>query len=1160
MANQQHPALKTPFGTRAQSANHPLSSYLLRLMELKQSNLCLSADVTTARELIYLAEKTGPSIVVLKTHYDLISGWDYSPKTGTGAKLAALARRYGFLIFEDRKFADIGKTVQMQYTAGTARIIEWAHITNINIHAGKDSVRALAEAAAKWRERIKYEVRTSVSVGTPLSDSFEDDEDGNGAGVGGIGGSSSSMASPPIAGSSSSGGGPPPSMYGRDADGRKGSIVSITTVTQSFEPADSPRLSKSMSGEGVDDLVFPGIEEAPMERGLLILAQMSSKGCLMTPDYTAACVEAARENRRFVMGFVAQEGLNSEPDDDFITMTPGCKLPPQGEEENGPLEGDGLGQQYNTPTKLIGLGTDIVIVGRGIIKADDPQSEAERYRRKAWSAYQERCDREHVDSPCGNCVSRNKQDVCRYESLPAPPSTSKRNKLDGQPRLLQKQETSPQDSASHLEHLDLGEISPSKEANFGYANTTPAGCNGVSTLGLLLKIDKVTASGQQGDAADHLTRITADSDRRVSDVGIRERYKSILRRLPNRDHVERLAEIFLEELNPNYYPLEPDLFRNQLAEWYKVHVDVLEKSGPYALTPEMRPFGALLFEIIAIALLLLPSEGPLATHYKELKDGGGIKVVDLAMDYSESGVAILSLLGKRQMSLTTIQAGFIRANFLKYSALVTEAWHAIGSVIRDAQEIGLHREALEPKPEAVTAGDGDPHAAAAAVLRNQWHIQHRRRLWHILFMWDAHTAAVLGRPTSVGEDVQLPLPVDCLLPRDRSSTPVQPRSADDPPTPLTRMLWALRAIKHLRQILKLEAKGTNPRNFAYVDKLHQDLERLEDEIPPQFRLENPDTSFDDHPDCRWLRSQRTLLPQMSAFNFIVLHRQYVFTRTQSRTEALKACLKMLGAQQIQFAAMKPEQYRAFSIFFGTFDAVILLATLYIVFPKEHLDLLPDALQHFRFAVERFSALSETNNLARAGVGVLRAIFHRMRKSLTLAGSLSYESIDQPWHKPADAETVPSLASGINTVTSTGAREEEGLTLETAHLPGASGAGDEDRSGAPLQALGQDTEEWSLPVNFDWSAIQPIAATSDLLYNDLMVGGDLDFSGTGGQDDWQQPQAWWPTDVTVSENDAQAVGHDIGSGDGQQDINSALQFEGHFEQGSIWNMLNLYNPL
>jgi uridine monophosphate synthetase len=348
----RHATLTQPFAERAKTATHPLSRYLFRLMDLKASNLCLSADVTTARELLTLADKVGPSIVVLKTHYDLISGWDYNPQTGTGPKLAALARKHGFLIFEDRKFVDIGKTVQMQFTAGTARIIEWAHITNANIDAGKDMVRALAEAAAKWKERINYEVKTSVTVGTPVSDQFDEAEE----------------------------------REQTQQQDDKGSIVSITTVTQSFEPADSPRLSKT-NAQG-DDLVFAGIEEAPLDRGLLLLAQMSTKGCLMTKDYTQACIDAARENKAFVMGYVAQETLNSAPDDDFIHMTPGCKLPPPGEEENGQLQGDGLGQQYNTPSKLINIcGTDIVIVGRGIITAGDPPSEAERYRRKAWKAY-----------------------------------------------------------------------------------------------------------------------------------------------------------------------------------------------------------------------------------------------------------------------------------------------------------------------------------------------------------------------------------------------------------------------------------------------------------------------------------------------------------------------------------------------------------------------------------------------------------------------------------------------------------------------------------------------------------------------------------------------------------------------------------------------------
>ncbi|KAK6857603.1 Orotidine 5'-phosphate decarboxylase [Apiospora arundinis] len=369
----KHPTLKATFAERANGASHPLSNYLLRLMELKQSNLCLSADVTSARELLHLVDKVGPSIVILKTHYDILAGWNYDPQTGTGAKLGSLARKHGFLIFEDRKFGDIGHTVQMQYTAGSARIIDWAHIINVNMVPGKATVQALAEAATKWRSRVNYEVKTSISVGIPISNVF-DEEDGT---------ESNEASERLIMGETLA-----PGPYGRDNDSRKGSIVSVTTVTQSFEPVDSPRFGSRID-EG-DELLHAGIEKPPSARGLLILAQMPGTGNFMNEKYTQACVETAREHKDFVMGFVSQESLNSAPADSFIHMT-GCQLPPEGEEENDTVEGDGLGQNYNTPAKLVGLcGTDIIMVGRDIIKAGDPQVEAARYRDRAWTAYQRR--------------------------------------------------------------------------------------------------------------------------------------------------------------------------------------------------------------------------------------------------------------------------------------------------------------------------------------------------------------------------------------------------------------------------------------------------------------------------------------------------------------------------------------------------------------------------------------------------------------------------------------------------------------------------------------------------------------------------------------------------------------------------------------------------
>ena len=256
--------------------------------------------------------------------------------------------------------------MQLQYTEGTAKIIEWSHITNVNMIPGKAAVDSLADAAVRWRERKRYEVKTDISAGTPRPESLDSDEEDN--------------TRTPI-----------PEQHGLEAYKpghveRKSSIVSITTVSQHFEPVNSPR-----SYEDSGDDAYPGIEEPPLERGLLILAQMSSKGNFMTREYTDACVESAREHEDYVMGFVSQETLNTKPDDQFISFTPGCQLPPEHANEDANVEGDGKGQQYNTPQKLIGeMGSDIVIVGRGIIKAANPANEAGRYRRKAWEAYEKR--------------------------------------------------------------------------------------------------------------------------------------------------------------------------------------------------------------------------------------------------------------------------------------------------------------------------------------------------------------------------------------------------------------------------------------------------------------------------------------------------------------------------------------------------------------------------------------------------------------------------------------------------------------------------------------------------------------------------------------------------------------------------------------------------
>lgn len=264
--------LKLTYQERADLVQNPVSSRLLKLMAEKETNLALAVDEPEAETVLELADKIGPEICILKTHIDIIEKFEESIID----ELKSYADKHQFLIFEDRKFADIGNTVKMQYGKGVYKIVEWSDLTNAHVIPGPGIIEGLQEVA----------------------------------------------------------------------------------------------------------------KEKGLERGLILLAQMSSKGNLATDNYTKAAVDMAEQFSDFVVGFIGNGGrveelkkLSELADPKFIIMTPGVKL------GGG---GDALKQQYTTPADVIKVGSDIIIVGRGIYGADDPLESAQKHRKVAWEAYQEK--------------------------------------------------------------------------------------------------------------------------------------------------------------------------------------------------------------------------------------------------------------------------------------------------------------------------------------------------------------------------------------------------------------------------------------------------------------------------------------------------------------------------------------------------------------------------------------------------------------------------------------------------------------------------------------------------------------------------------------------------------------------------------------------------
>ncbi|KAF9770377.1 hypothetical protein IL306_012110 [Fusarium sp. DS 682] len=691
------------------------------------------------------------------------------------------------------------------------------------------------------------------------------------------------------------------------------------------------------------------------------------------------------------------------------------------------------------------------------------------------------CDRE---LPCGNCKSRNKESGCVYETGAPTAKQTKQGKQSKEAAktsptysetLFKQAEPSPSQSGDSSNER-LSEPLSSKVADWGYAH------NGASTMGILKRIETLT------DGEDGSPDITSQGSPRGSpgkELALREKYKAIIRQLPARNYIEKLVEMYMHGFNWQYYPIDPDIFYAQLDEWNSLPFSVFSDIGPRGLNPELRAFPAVVFQIIATALLLLP-EKPDPT-FDSLKFAGGMRFEDLAVEYSESGQAVLDLLGKQHLSLSTVQAQFLRASFHKFTAKVTDAWHTIAIAIRDAQDLGMHRDSLDPKPK---------DSSVEGILENQWLIQRRRRIYILLAIWDLNCAMILGRPGTVDWNQTLPTPpVDAPIPQNRNKTPVIPRGENDYPTPITRLLWNYELCGPLRAIQNLEVGGSYPMDPAKIVRIHQSILDLDAKMPASFRMENPDMRWDHLPETHWYSANRYYFASLHEFSKMALHRPFIFNRLESRVEAIHASLKTLEIQKMTFEGLPPDSWRNFMLFFASFDAIVLLASVYILFPREHTEYTDKTIEHFQWTIERFSAIRERNPLAKSAQGVLRAIVARFRRAM----------------EKAQISSLPSLTSGPSTGSS---------KANVDSTPGSSTLGNSDFS--------EMDSTWILPPAENLNTMAPFFPTGDLVYNDLTAGPDL---------------AMLPPPLESGQAD---IGND-----------SMWQFGGGWGDDTVWQMLNQF---
>mgnify|MGYP006184957491 CR=1 FL=1 len=258
------------WGERWSNSTSEIARRYMEVACRKESLVCLAADRRTMAGLFELIDQVGPHIAALKTHVDLVDDW-----TPEGwSDFCSRAHDADLLIFEDRKFADIGK-ISRDQMAGTYDIRSWSDLVTAHLISGPDIV------------------------------------DGLHAGWGDVG----------------------------------------------------------------------------REGGVLLLAQMSSRGNLLNPNYTDEVVTRGIAHSG-VFGFIGNGSrpeelaeLRSKVGKSKMIWTPGVNL----------AVGDGeMGQRYGDPRQAVLAGSDCIIVGSGIHRSENPAAAAQSYASASWNALVER--------------------------------------------------------------------------------------------------------------------------------------------------------------------------------------------------------------------------------------------------------------------------------------------------------------------------------------------------------------------------------------------------------------------------------------------------------------------------------------------------------------------------------------------------------------------------------------------------------------------------------------------------------------------------------------------------------------------------------------------------------------------------------------------------
>ncbi|KAN0064768.1 hypothetical protein ACQY0O_001825 [Thecaphora frezii] len=411
--------------------------------------------------------------------------------------------------------------------------------------------------------------------------------------------------------------------------------------------------------------------------------------------------------------------------------------------------------------------------------------------------------------------------------------------------------------------------------------------------------------------------------------------------LPSKKDTDQLLDIYFRDINHTRLPIHEGTFRQSYEELMEFRWgNAKEERGDDGARHV--PFLAFLFSILATAMRSLPES--LGSEAEAKK--GAMRLYHAC----RRTINIASTIRVDHIDL--VLAHLFASRFLICQRQSAESWSLLGTAIRAAQAIGLHRDGSKLGLDAITT-------------------ERRRRLWALIFHMDKTTSILLGRPQAIQEfhcDTLPPSDVD-IDTMPRAARPYVPRTKARPHKPPGVFLFV--AIRH--ELARLTGKIVDhfqnlasPRRYADVVALDEELEKFRRDLPDIYRMDRgedgscvgTDKSFDEV--CSYLPLHRYLLNIEYHYVRIALHRPYVLRNSEkyshSRAAAFESAMtdRMVRHEYRKDVKWEPDRARKVHMggLYRLFNATMMIGIALLLNPNgpeanDFLSYLDEFIEHHR---------------------------------------------------------------------------------------------------------------------------------------------------------------------------------------------------------------------